>query len=370
MEERLAALLLTLEVLIAGGLFLLMPRFNRRGLLFGVYVGPEVSDGERARAIVGEWYRAMAVVVGGSLLLSLGVGVVAGRPEGSLLAVAIMVVGFSATYVSTYRKAKPLGLSAAPAAVASLAPEDPRTVLLPLAALLIGTAGGLFAVGYAASRYGGLPDRIPIHFGLSGRPDAWAARSFGSVMLMPVGTLFLGIALAGVAWLTARAKRGMRRSSDPRILEAQMRFRSATATYISIISILVTVQFLFGSLSTVKVAAGEWDKLHPGFMIVSGLLIVFAIAGSIYLMVRVGQGGARLERGADGAPLTNGLADNSKWKWGVFYVNSEDPSMFVEKRFGIGYTINFGNRWAVLMLVAFFVGITAFLALAITSARG
>jgi len=34
----------------------------------------------------------------------------------------------------------------------------------------------------------------------------------------------------------------------------------------------------------------------------------------------------------------------------MLYVNREDPAFFVEKRFGIGYTINFGNpiTWIVI----------------------
>ena len=38
---------------------------------------------------------------------------------------------------------------------------------------------------------------------------------------------------------------------------------------------------------------------------------------------------------------------------GIFYSNSEDPALLVPKRFGIGYTLNFGNRWswAVLILI-------------------
>ena len=38
---------------------------------------------------------------------------------------------------------------------------------------------------------------------------------------------------------------------------------------------------------------------------------------------------------------------------GVFYVNRNDPSLFVEKRFGLGYTVNFGNPKAVGLLVVF-----------------
>ena len=32
-------------------------------------------------------------------------------------------------------------------------------------------------------------------------------------------------------------------------------------------------------------------------------------------------------------------------------MNKEDPAMFVEKRFGIGMTVNFGNPWAVAVFV-------------------
>jgi Family of unknown function (DUF5808) len=34
------------------------------------------------------------------------------------------------------------------------------------------------------------------------------------------------------------------------------------------------------------------------------------------------------------------------WKAGIFYVNPADPALFVEKRHGIGYTLNFGNPWS------------------------
>jgi uncharacterized membrane protein len=39
----------------------------------------------------------------------------------------------------------------------------------------------------------------------------------------------------------------------------------------------------------------------------------------------------------------------------LFYVNGEDPSLVVESRFGLGYTLNFGNRKAVALLTAILV---------------
>jgi Family of unknown function (DUF5808) len=48
---------------------------------------------------------------------------------------------------------------------------------------------------------------------------------------------------------------------------------------------------------------------------------------------------------------------DAAWK-GSFYSNPSDPALLVPKRFGIGYTLNFGNPWSwtalafVLLMVA------------------
>ena len=74
-----------------------------------------------------------------------------------------------------------------------------------------------------------------------------------------------------------------------------------------------------------------------------------------------------MEVGSAEAPLTNGLADNSYWRLGIFYVNREDPSILVEERFGIGYTTNWGNWKAVAIFgtyLAVFTGLTAMILIA------
>ena len=51
------------------------------------------------------------------------------------------------------------------------------------------------------------------------------------------------------------------------------------------------------------------------------------------------------------------------WKWGIFYVNRDDPALLARKRYGIGYTLNFGNRWSwailALIVVAIVLPLTA-----------
>jgi len=58
MSTTLFLVMALVETAFIGGLFLLYPRFARRGLLFGVYVGEDVSSGPEANAMPGSRLKA------------------------------------------------------------------------------------------------------------------------------------------------------------------------------------------------------------------------------------------------------------------------------------------------------------------------
>ena len=41
----------------------------------------------------------------------------------------------------------------------------------------------------------------------------------------------------------------------------------------------------------------------------------------------------------------------------IFYFNQDDPKISVPKRYGIGYTLNLGNRWSWAEVALFLVAI-------------
>jgi uncharacterized membrane protein len=46
----------------------------------------------------------------------------------------------------------------------------------------------------------------------------------------------------------------------------------------------------------------------------------------------------------DGGPDAPDAPDDDRyWKAGFFYINRNDPSVFVPKRFGVGWTVNLGS---------------------------
>lgn len=40
------------------------------------------------------------------------------------------------------------------------------------------------------------------------------------------------------------------------------------------------------------------------------------------------------------------------WKWGIFYYNPNDPTIWVEKRNGLGWTLNFAHSksWFIILM--------------------
>jgi uncharacterized membrane protein len=58
------------------------------------------------------------------------------------------------------------------------------------------------------------------------------------------------------------------------------------------------------------------------------------------------------------------LGGDDRWRWGLFYVDRNDPALFVQSRCGAGYTLNYGRMlaWPIsLGLVAYLVGVLFFL---------
>jgi uncharacterized membrane protein len=50
--------------------------------------------------------------------------------------------------------------------------------------------------------------------------------------------------------------------------------------------------------------------------------------------------------------VTGDVTPDHAWKLGIIYFNPADPAFLVEKRFGLGWTLNFGHRWGWVVIGA------------------
>jgi len=170
-----------------------------------------------------------------------------------------------------------------------------------------------------------IPARFPTHWDLAGNANGWSTRTIGGVFQ----PLVVGAAVCSMLMFIRFAiSEGLPARSGQRNVRTQtLRLLSGVAYLMSLLFSVISLQPLFPE--------------HPS----PPWLIVFVLTGTAALAIPV------IRAAAPDSPAAPATPDDA-WKLGVFYYNPSDPAVMVEKRFGIGYTPNFGNRMSWFLMAA------------------
>ena len=220
--------------------------------------------------------------------------------------------------------------------------------LIPLALIALNVIMG-FAV------YNTLPDRIATHWNVAGEVNGWQRKSYGTIMQLPVVQLFLVIIMYISYKTIGWAKQQIDTSNPEESKEKNRIFRYAWSVYMILSTILLTIMFTFMNMIVLGILKIDSKLMLPIILVITGVML----AGSVYLSVKLGQGGSRinLSRLHEKRVSSSSKNDDEYWKLGCIYFNHEDPSIFVEKRFGVGWTMNFGSLGGILVLVGLILAI-------------
>lgn len=193
-------------------------------------------------------------------------------------------------------------------------------------------------VWYSFSIYESIPDMIAIHFDANGVVDRYAEKSVMYVLMMPITMFFMTLLFAGVNYSMKIAKKvsGVSRGKLTIEQEKKYRFMWSIGTYILGFIIIL----LFAVIQFFSIEVFTQTSMIMWITVMSVLAVVVLI---VILAVTLGQSGSRVKTVEDNNEIVD-TDDDASWKLGAFYVNKEDPSLFVNKRFGIGMTLNFGNK--------------------------
>jgi len=323
-----------------------MPRLTRPDIYFAVTIAPDFRDSAEGRAILGR-YRVEVLIYG---IIAIAVALsplwIPQLSSDTLIVVGLLLqpVGGFIAYYRARQRVRPHAVVPATVREAALTPHEVR---LPGGwTVQIGPFALLAAVGvWLGLHWTEIPDRFPIHWGMNGQPDNWATRSLIGVFLPLLTGAFFCALLGFFAHAILRWSRVIRMGGAAG--ESEHYFRR------TVVSILVAAEYF---LALVFAWAGILDlsavRTGPhGVVPILVLSLSFTVVVTL-LMIRAGQGGSRLA-GAAAAGLVIPAGDRTAdrfWKLGLFYSNGDDPALFVEKRFGIGYTINFGHPGAWLVI--------------------
>ena len=219
----------------------------------------------------------------------------------------------------------------------------------------------LISVAVIGFFYNRIPNQFPIHWNSQNIPDRSVEKSPLSVMMMPAMQLLMIPVLAFSHYAFIKSKQKLL-TNYPQITSYQSKkFRRAWSINFLVTSIatqLLLTSTNFFSLFFAEDMAFGWMGLLIG-------LCIFGVVGySSFLTWKYGQGGEKLVFSEIDEPVeeVTEVDEEKYWKLGVFYYNPDDPSIFVEKRFGIGSTINLARwqSWACitgLVLFCIFLGV-------------
>ncbi|WP_320162859.1 DUF1648 domain-containing protein [uncultured Trichococcus sp.] len=205
--------------------------------------------------------------------------------------------------------------------------------------------------------YDQIPDRFPVHWNSSNEPDRIVDKTYVNVFMLPAIQLLMIPMMFFSHYSFIKSKQKISPYLSDLSSKQSKLFRQAWSYYFLVVTVMT--QLLLSGIHFFSLFFA--DKGAQWIIGMTIPFVVIIVGYSVYLTWKYGQGGEKLflnEAGELPDEVTE--ADEERyWKWGVWYFNPEDPSIFVEKRFGIGSTLNMA-RW---QSWAFIAGLLAFVVL-------
>ncbi len=325
----------TLLIAVHALLFHALPRLSRPDILFAVTVSDAFVAGDGRRLV--SRYRTI-VWIGTAVALATSL-LIPTTPSGSMpdtlwqfAVVAGNVAVAAAAWYWAHRQALAHAVPPSEVRVASLVPRDTS---LPGGALV---AAGPFAILLATA--------LLVYAYRSEAPDGSSAGS-------PFGLLLLGgvqVAMM-LAIAVTMAGRSRQIAIDGPAAAAEQRFRRGNALVPVLVAYLGAIAMSVMTITSMPAFANTLD----GPLVWYGPTLAFMLFGSAvaFWKLRVGQGGQRRLSPAARQGVRGDATPDRAWKLGgMYYVNPNDPAMWVENRVGVGYTLNLGNWRAWLLMIA------------------
>lgn len=192
-------------------------------------------------------------------------------------------------------------------------------------------------IGYTLLRYDTLPEQIPKHWGPSGEADAFAEKTLFSANLLPLFLLILQLMFLGIQVGTKNSGIKLSSTNVKASKNRQLLLRKYSSWLTFSVVLLLTMLFSYFQLTIIYP-----DFVMDGVKFLAPFVfLLFILFITLAFTLKVGRSDKEITEKVDDQ-ITD-IDEDSYWKGGLIYFNKNDPSIFVEKRFGIGWTINFAN---------------------------
>ena len=207
--------------------------------------------------------------------------------------------------------------------------------------------------------YKNVPNPFPIHYNAEGIPDNLiykeGFRGIFYLFIMPVLVQLVMIALfAFMNKYAINGKVDINSGSLETIKTQRKIFKKFNSKLIYVLVIEINILMLLIQLTTIYTWNINLINI-PALIIIFGTVIVYGIKS-----YKLGQGGKNIKVSEEFKETLNEKElkkeeiyrdDDKYWILGSFYYNKNDPSIFVEKRIGIGWTVNIATPIGMMLTI-------------------
>lgn len=215
--------------------------------------------------------------------------------------------------------------------------------LIPISIVLLN-----IIIGYLV--FDRLPIFVPVHWNASGKIDITTIKSYGVIFEVPLQQAFITIYMFLIYKIIERSKQQISSFRPEYSREINRVFRYRWAANIIFLNVLILIQSTITNLFLLEVVNINFKFL----VLLKPITVILILLDILIISLWTGQGGSRIkidDNNIDTNSCDN-LDDDKYWKLGFIYFNPKDPALFVEKRFGIAFGLNYGKIRTYVLIIA------------------
>ncbi|MFF2795689.1 DUF1648 domain-containing protein [Lysinibacillus xylanilyticus] len=208
----------------------------------------------------------------------------------------------------------------------------------------------LALITFTYMNYNTIPDVFATHWNAAGEVDGWTEKTCLSVIVMPLILLGTQISFFIISIGMKSAKIQLSAQAKEASANRELKQRKYGSWYLAAINYSITILFVVLHYTTVILKNQTIPYFFPLFII----FMIVSLGGLILLIWKLSKSNEQFD---DIHTNETAAADDRYWKMGVFYINKNDPSLLVQKKYGVGWTVNLANKWSYIILLVIFLPI-------------
>lgn len=193
--------------------------------------------------------------------------------------------------------------------------------------------------------YDAISENIPINWDSQFEVSHSVPKSFWTVLAFPGLQLLMIPVLNFSNYSIVKSKQHLSPIDPQKASENSRLFRKVWSN--TLFAITIATQLLISGMFLYSMFSGGEQMWIVAVIVV--IFLVISIGLPLYVSIKYGQSGEKLLD--EDEQYYEDPDQDSNWKYGLFYYNKDDPSVFVEKRFGIGPTFNYA-KWQTWLIIA------------------